>query len=52
MAAGFRRLTEPGEYGRHAALLLRHPDLLAPVAELHRPELPQRLPAAGTAQTG
>ena len=27
----------------HAAPLLRHPDLLAPIAELHRPQLFQRL---------
>lgn len=35
----FRRLTAPDERDRRAAPLLRHPDLLAPVAELHLPEL-------------
>ncbi|MBT2453355.1 hypothetical protein [Streptomyces sp. ISL-86] len=48
--ATFRRLTEPGENDRHAAALLRHPDLLAPIAELHRAALMDRL-AAGTAPT-
>ncbi|WP_327281516.1 MULTISPECIES: hypothetical protein [unclassified Streptomyces] len=43
LTAGFRRLNEPGENDRRAAALLRHPDLLAPVAELHRPELLQVL---------
>lgn len=38
-AAEFRRLLAPGERDRRAAALLRHPDLLAPVAELHRAEL-------------
>lgn len=35
----FRRLTEPAAGDRDAAALLRHPDLLAPIAELHRPGL-------------
>jgi hypothetical protein len=35
----FRRLTGPDACDRHAAALLRHPDLLAPVADLHRDEL-------------
>ena len=39
----FRRLTAPDERDRHAAPLLRHPDLLAPVADLHRAELLNRL---------
>ncbi|OII65981.1 hypothetical protein [Streptomyces sp. CC77] len=34
-----RRLRAPGEHDRRAAALLRHPDLLAPVADLHRAEL-------------
>src|SRR4051812_9053108 len=32
----FRRLTNPDERDREAAVLLRHPDLLEPIAELHR----------------
>ncbi|MET8246385.1 hypothetical protein ABZV31_19370 [Streptomyces sp. NPDC005202] len=39
----FRRLVEPDERDRRAAALLRHPDLLAPVAALHRAELLDRL---------
>ncbi|MEU5598035.1 hypothetical protein [Streptomyces sp. NPDC020298] len=39
----FRRLTGPDEADRRAAALLRHPDLLAPVAELHRAQLLDRL---------
>ncbi|MDT9695252.1 hypothetical protein [Streptomyces sp. P17] len=35
----FRRLIEPDDNERRAAALLRHPDLLAPVADLHRAEL-------------
>ena len=45
----FRRLTAPDERDRLAAPLLRHPDLLAPVAEVHRAELLDRL-RAGTAE--
>jgi hypothetical protein len=41
----FRRLTNPDERDRQAAVLLRHPDLLAPVADLHRAQLLQRLDA-------
>jgi hypothetical protein len=41
----FRRLTAPDAYDRHAAALLRHPDLLAPVADLHRPALLRLLDA-------
>ncbi|MFF8289900.1 hypothetical protein ACF068_11815 [Streptomyces sp. NPDC016309] len=44
----FRRLVDPDERDRRAAALLRHPDLLAPVAELHRDLLLDRL-AAGPA---
>lgn len=39
----FRRLTTPDDHDRQAAVLLRHPDLVAPVADLHRPELMARL---------
>ncbi len=41
----FRRLTAPDEHDRRAGALLRHPDLLAPVADLHRAQLLQRLSA-------
>ncbi|MDG9719872.1 hypothetical protein [Streptomyces sp. DH24] len=41
--ADFRRLLAPDESDRRAAALLRHPDLLAPVAELHQPQLLDRL---------
>ncbi|MDN0199798.1 hypothetical protein [Streptomyces sp. S.PNR 29] len=39
----FRRLVTPDESDRRAAALLRHPDLLAPVAELHHAQLLDRL---------
>jgi hypothetical protein len=39
----FRRLTTPDDRDRHAAILLRHPDLLDPVAGLHRDQLLERL---------
>jgi hypothetical protein len=39
----FRRLLCPDPADGRAASLLRHPDLLAPVAELHREELLDRL---------
>jgi len=42
----FRRLTRPDACDRHAAALLRHPDLLAPVADRHRGELLDRLDAS------
>ncbi|WP_217237964.1 hypothetical protein [Streptomyces sp. AC555_RSS877] len=42
-AAEFRRLLAPDEEDRRAAVLLRHPDLLAPVAELHHSQLVERL---------
>lgn len=41
--AEFRRLTAPDEADRRAAALLRHPDLLAPVTELHHAQLLRRL---------
>ncbi|MFC8916111.1 hypothetical protein ACGF5F_06560 [Streptomyces sp. NPDC047821] len=41
----FRRLVDPDERDRRAAPLLRHPDLLAPIAELHRDQLLLRLAA-------
>ncbi|MFI6208004.1 hypothetical protein ACIBAI_16650 [Streptomyces sp. NPDC051041] len=39
----FRRLVAPDDGDRRAAALLRHPDLLAPVARLHRSQLLDRL---------
>ncbi|MBL1082530.1 hypothetical protein JK359_11145 [Streptomyces actinomycinicus] len=42
-AAEFRRLLTPDAGDRRAAALLRHPDLLAPVAELHHGQLLDRL---------
>ncbi|WP_030237954.1 MULTISPECIES: hypothetical protein [unclassified Streptomyces] len=41
--AEFRRLVAPDDGDRRAASLLRHPDLLAPVAELHHAQLLDRL---------
>jgi hypothetical protein len=35
----FRRLLSPDQRDRDAAVLLRHPDLLEPVAEMHRDNL-------------
>ncbi|MEU4873120.1 hypothetical protein [Streptomyces sp. NPDC021608] len=40
---GFGRLVAPDDRDRAAAALLRHPDLLAPVADLHRAGLLERL---------
>jgi hypothetical protein len=37
--AEFRRLTAPEPADRDAAVLLRHPDLLEPIAALHRDDL-------------
>ncbi|BBJ45284.1 hypothetical protein SSPO_080020 [Streptomyces antimycoticus] len=42
-AVDFRRLTTPDEYDRRATPLLRHPDLMAPVIDLHRRQLLERL---------
>lgn len=39
----FRRLLTPGVRDRRAAALLRHPDLVAPIAELHHDGLLDRL---------
>jgi hypothetical protein len=39
LAARFRRLLDPDDHDRYAAALLRHPDLVAPVADLHRAPL-------------
>lgn len=39
----FRRLTRPDEHDQRATPLLRHPDLLAPVARLHEAALLSRL---------
>ena len=41
--AEFRRLLAPDEADRRAAALLRHPDLVAPVAALHHAQLVARL---------
>ncbi|NIH83184.1 hypothetical protein [Amycolatopsis granulosa] len=49
LAPDFRRLTDPDRRDRQAAVLLRHPDLLSPVADLHRADLLTRL-GSGTAQ--
>ncbi|MFI7601623.1 hypothetical protein [Actinoplanes sp. NPDC049681] len=46
LPAEFRRLTAPDEREQAAALLLRHPDLLEPIADLHREDLVYLLPAA------
>jgi hypothetical protein len=43
MAFEFRRLVAPDEADRRAAALLRHPDLVAPVMELHQGQLLERL---------
>ncbi|MEU1185072.1 hypothetical protein ABZ464_47205 [Streptomyces sp. NPDC005820] len=39
----FRRLLAPDDHDRRAAALLRHPDLIGPVAVLHRERLLERL---------
>ncbi|MEU5890503.1 hypothetical protein ABZ835_27180 [Streptomyces sp. NPDC047461] len=39
----FRRLLAPDTHDRRAAALLRHPDLAAPVAELHHARLLEQL---------
>ncbi len=39
LAWEFRPLTDPDHRDRQAGVLLRHPDLVAPVANLHRGEL-------------
>ncbi|GGL00484.1 hypothetical protein [Mangrovihabitans endophyticus] len=39
LTADFRRLIEPAQGDRDAAALLRHPDLLEPVAGMHRADL-------------
>jgi hypothetical protein len=44
----FRRLTDPSGRDRAAAALLRHPDLLEPVAALHRSQLLELLDHLGT----
>ncbi|GAA2511156.1 hypothetical protein [Streptomyces gobitricini] len=48
----FRRLADPDERDRRAAALLRHPDLLAPIADLHRDRLLDRLAAGPVPLTG
>ncbi|MEU2778561.1 hypothetical protein ABZ646_38225 [Streptomyces sp. NPDC007162] len=47
-AVDFRRLLLPDEDDRRAAALLRHPDLLAPVAQLHAAQLHHRLTSDDT----
>ncbi|MGW0395028.1 hypothetical protein ACWDYJ_29960 [Streptomyces sp. NPDC003042] len=47
----FRRLLDPAEHDRQASTLLRHPDFLAPIAELHHAGLLDRI-RTGTAPTG
>jgi hypothetical protein len=44
----FRRLTAPGPADREAAVLLRHPDLLEPIAAMHRDDLLYLLAPAAT----
>ncbi|WP_306214660.1 hypothetical protein [Actinoplanes sp. RD1] len=46
LPAEFRRLTAPDPREGAAAMLLRHPDLLESVAELHRDDLLYLLPGA------
>ncbi|MEV4352015.1 hypothetical protein AB0J83_46775 [Actinoplanes sp. NPDC049596] len=46
----FRRLLEPDQRDRDAAVLLRHPDLLEPIAEMHRDTLLYLLGAEQTTQ--
>ncbi|WP_329022198.1 MULTISPECIES: hypothetical protein [unclassified Streptomyces] len=41
--AEFRRLTEPNAHDLAATALLRHPDLLEPIARLHHADLLDRL---------
>lgn len=45
LAGDALRLTGPGVHDRAAAALLRHPDLVAPIADLHRAELAALLAA-------
>ncbi|AUY53538.1 hypothetical protein C2142_37060 [Streptomyces sp. CB01881] len=46
-AGALQRLTHPGTHDTEAAALLRHPDLLEPVAALHRAHLVERLSVEG-----
>jgi hypothetical protein len=43
LSVSFRSLVDPDERERRAAALLRHPDLVGPVADLHRNGLLSRL---------
>ncbi|MFF7215223.1 hypothetical protein ACFZAU_32565 [Streptomyces sp. NPDC008238] len=45
LAGDALRLTSPGAHDRAASVLLRHPDLVAPIAGLHRAELAALLAA-------
>ncbi|MEU0633716.1 hypothetical protein [Streptomyces sp. NPDC005989] len=49
-STGLHRLIDPGTHDTEASALLRHPDLLEPIATLHRPQLIELLhaEAAGT----
>ncbi|MEU3909704.1 MULTISPECIES: hypothetical protein [unclassified Streptomyces] len=47
LAGGLTRLVRPGEHEHHAAPLLRHPDLVEPVAALHRAPLLELLENQG-----
>ncbi|GAA2282846.1 hypothetical protein GCM10010430_80750 [Kitasatospora cystarginea] len=46
-AGGLQRLTHPSTRDSEATALLRHPDLLEPIAVLHRPQLVELLTAEG-----
>jgi hypothetical protein len=50
LPSDFRRLTDPDERDGAAAVLLRHPDLLEPVAALHRADLHYLLDPAPSAR--
>jgi hypothetical protein len=46
-AGDLQRLANPGVHDTEAAALLRHPDLLEPIAALHRPQLAELLNVEG-----
>jgi len=50
LPAEFRRLLSPDQRDREAAVLLRHPDLLEPVAAMHRDQLLYLLDAESVEQ--
>jgi hypothetical protein len=47
LCLNFRSLVQPDEHEARAGALLRHPDLVEPVAVLHRPTLLDRLAPRG-----